>query len=979
MLIVLSVLGAALAADVVINEVMVNPHGSDTEESTEWIELYNASEDAVNLEGWTLAWGLSSYSFEHALSSFVLEPGEHYVISEEGVGAGDEPAVLGFGNASSSADAIQIRDATGAVHDTLVYGADNPDAWIDNAGTEATSLAPTPEEGVSIGRHTDGVDSDLCGDDFVLFDSPSMGAINLLSIEDGDGDGDGDADADADADADDTAWVSPDCETDGSIKINEFMPNPEGSGTALEWVELYNSGAETVELDGWVLSMRKNPTSSGKTVTFGAGVRLDPGDFFVIGGEEFEGADLTADLDMGDAGSNADLVQVLDCAGEPHDTVVYGNENSEGFIDDTLAVASSLAPKPSDGVSLARVRDGEDTDLSGLDFVKSDEATPGASNPYTAPIECEPGDLTIKINELMPDPTGSDADQEWIELYNSSSSTVSLDGWKITWNTSESSGGDYSFGGGVDVASEGFVLVGGSLVADTDYSATISMGNATENADRVQLVDCEGVIQDTVVYGEPNDGEEGDSFLDDWGDVATSLAPKPSGGMALARLRDGQDTEMSGEDFALATEPSPGTSNPAPPECTAGDGSAIKVNELMPNPEGSDDGFEWVELYNTSSSTVTLDGWMVTWNTSESSGGGYMFGSDVDIGAGDFILVGGPSVEAADFVAEIGMGNASSNADRVQLVDCDGEPQDTVIYGTPNDDGFLDDLGEVTSLPALKPGDGQALARTADGEDTDVSFYDFVLTEDATPGEPNPYIEPVVCVAGEQTIKINELLPDPDGKDGEQEFVEIYNPTSEEVSLDGWGIAAHSSEFPEEPQFTFPGGTRIAARGFLVVGGEDVDEADIVMDDDNDFTLGNASKNPDGVRLVDCDGYTVQDTVLYGDSTKPIEDFSIKDDQGTVTMAGMPRSGLTVGRIVDGEDTDDNEVDFAANMAPTPGSANGEAGGGAGDGSELDSGGCGCGGKDGPGDADSPAEASAVGGLLASLAMFVAMRRRQDA
>ena len=151
------------------------------------------------------------------------------------------------------------------------------------------------------------------------------------------------------------------------------------------------------------------------------------------------------------------------------------------------------------------------------------------------------------------------------------------------------------------------------------------------------------------------------------------------------------------------------------------------------------------------------------------------------------------------------------------------------------------------------------------------------------------------------------------------------------------------------------------------------------MDDDNDFTLGNGSKNPDGVRLVDCDAYTVQDTVLYGDATKPIEDFSLKDDLDGVTMAGMPRSGLTVGRIVDGKDSDNNEVDFAANMPPTPGSANAEAGAAADDGSELDSGGCGCGGKDGPGDADTPAEASAVGGLLASLVMFVAMRRRDAA
>jgi hypothetical protein len=324
------------------------------------------------------------------------------------------------------------------------------------------------------------------------------------------------------------------------------------------------------------------------------------------------------------------------------------------------------------------------------------------------------------------------------------------------------------------------------------------------------------------------------------------------------------------------------------------------------------------------------------------------------------------------------LGNASGSSDRLQLVDCAGEPQDTVIYGTPNTDEFLDDLGDVTASPALKPGDGVALARTVDGFDTDVSLYDFVLAEEATPGAPNPYVEPVVCVAGDVTVKINELLPDPDGTDGGLEFVELYNSGTEAVSLDGWGIMASSSEFSDEPQFTFPGGTQIAAGGFLVVGGEDVEEADLLMSDGNTFTLGNGSKNPDGVRLVDCDGFAVQDTVLYGDASKPIEDFALKDDLDGVSMAGMPRSGLSVGRITDGVDTDNNESDFQANMAPTPGSANGEVGAsGAGGEGALDDG-CGCGGKSGPGDADSPAEASALAGLMASIALFIGLRRRED-
>ena len=100
MLVVLGLVHAVCAADVVINEAMVNPYGPDSAELSEWVELYNASEEAISLAGWTLVWGTSDYSSEHALSPVVLEPGVHYVISEEGTDGGDEPAVFGFGTVS---------------------------------------------------------------------------------------------------------------------------------------------------------------------------------------------------------------------------------------------------------------------------------------------------------------------------------------------------------------------------------------------------------------------------------------------------------------------------------------------------------------------------------------------------------------------------------------------------------------------------------------------------------------------------------------------------------------------------------------------------------------------------------------------------------------------------------------------------------------------------------------------------------------
>ncbi len=39
--------------------------------------------------------------------------------------------------------------------------------------------------------------------------------------------------------------------------------------------------------------------------------------------------------------------------------------------------------------------------------------------------------------------------------------------------------------------------------------------------------------------------------------------------------------------------------------------SQIKISEVFPNPKGSDSGKEWLELYNISDNTVTLDDWRI--------------------------------------------------------------------------------------------------------------------------------------------------------------------------------------------------------------------------------------------------------------------------------------------------------------------------------------------------------------------------------
>ena len=67
----------------VINEFMALPQCSFTEADGEWIELYNNTDEWINLSGWMMT---NSYGQEFVLSTYLLPPQGYFVIA----GCGDE-------------------------------------------------------------------------------------------------------------------------------------------------------------------------------------------------------------------------------------------------------------------------------------------------------------------------------------------------------------------------------------------------------------------------------------------------------------------------------------------------------------------------------------------------------------------------------------------------------------------------------------------------------------------------------------------------------------------------------------------------------------------------------------------------------------------------------------------------------------------------------------------------------------------------
>ncbi|HUV81402.1 MAG TPA: lamin tail domain-containing protein [Patescibacteria group bacterium] len=94
-------------------------------------------------------------------------------------------------------------------------------------------------------------------------------------------------------------------------------------------------------------------------------------------------------------------------------------------------------------------------------------------------------------------------------------------------------------------------------------------------------------------------------------------------------------------------------------------------------------------------------------------------------------------------------------------------------------------------------------------------------------------------------IRINEILPSPEGFDETEEWIEIFNQDDFEVDLFKWQITDIAGQ---TTTYTFPEETKISAQGFLVLGRP---ESKIILNNDGD-----------GLNLIEPDGRII-DSISY--------------------------------------------------------------------------------------------------------------------
>ena len=147
------------------------------------------------------------------------------------------------------------------------------------------------------------------------------------------------------------------------------------------------------------------------------------------------------------------------------------------------------------------------------------------------------------------------------------------------------------------------------------------------------------------------------------------------------------------------------------------------LNEILYDPEGADEGLEFVELWNTDSIAVSLEG--ITLEAGDGSRPGswtpiYTGAPGDSAPPGGVFLVPGGLLRAA----------IQNGPDAVRLTRA-GEVLDLVGYGA------LVDPGLSEGPPAEDAPSGQSLARVRDGVDTGSNASDWAAEPEPTPGRPN--------------------------------------------------------------------------------------------------------------------------------------------------------------------------------------------------------------------------------------------------
>ena len=742
-----------------------NQDGERDTYQDEFIELYNAGSDPIDLSGWRLGDSKALSTHFQFPDGAVIAPGSYVVLFGGGRPTGFTVPVYAddgkIGNGlTNKGEKISLTGDTGAEIASVAHGTWPSKQSLVRHPSDGDALVPHKTASTVKALFSPGRTHIVPKPDYPLFISEVL--------------------------ADPPSGARGDANRDGQRDSYED-----------EFVELYNAGSVPIALAGWRLGDSKPPSTHFQ---FPSGAVIAGHSYVVLfGGGSPTGFTTPVYTDDGRIGNG------LTNSGEKISlTDVNGHE---------IAIVSHDAwPKDQ---SCVRVP------VAGGTMVPHKTASPTQA-PFspghasdTRPVITYP----IFISEVLADPPAGAAgdanrdgrhdpyEDEFVELYNAGPVPIALAGWRLG---DAGSLGDY------------FRFPRNAVLAPRSY--LVLFGGGTPSGFTIPVYTDDGRIGDGLQNsGEAihliNDhGHEAASlFQSTWPDTQ-SLVRVPSAGGALVPHKTASPT---GAPFSPGHAP---TTRPViahslfisevladPPDRPAGDA----------NRDGQHDPYEdeFIELYNAGPVPIALAGWRL--GDAGSLGDYFRFPRNAVVAPRSYLVLfggGKPSGFAVPVYTDDGrIGDGLQNSgESIHLIDDRGDevaflsqstwPDDQSLVRVPSAGGAL--VPHKTASPIYAPfSPGQAPE-----------------TQTKKPEKPKPPPIPKPIYA----LFISEVLADPPSgaagdanRDGrhdpyEDEFVELYNAGSTSVDLSGWRLGDTASLLS---YFRFPPGAVIAPRSYVVLFG----------------------------------------------------------------------------------------------------------------------------------------------------------------
>lgn len=349
-----------------------------------------------------------------------------------------------------------------------------------------------------------------------------------------------------------------------AIRINEVMSANDSAyytqtGKAVDWVEVTNTSASSVNLAGYTLA---KSAADAKRFTFPE-MTLSPGECCVVFCDKKNAAaagyEFHAPFSLSRAG---DTLMLFNPAGTAVDSVNLPEmENNASYIRvdaNSWEVTSDYTP------GLANTRENH---ASFRDVL------------LESPVEIS--EIMAKNTSYAPDAEGQYHD--YIELHNTSSQEVDISGWHLSDNRNEVM--KWAFPEGTVIPAGGYLLIYASGLTRTgEMHASFKLSTEGE---QVVLSNENGQLLDLVEYPLLTADQAYSKDAD--GQFKTTLAPTP--GMANTT-----------ESAALISD-----------QFAAQNGMGVYIMEVAASTNQQK--YDWVELYNASSQEVDLSGCGISDNT----------------------------------------------------------------------------------------------------------------------------------------------------------------------------------------------------------------------------------------------------------------------------------------------------------------------------------------------------------------------------